>query len=287
VTTQSTLARSWRRHPIRTIATPVVVLLLIAAAVLWWSPSWLPAWAERLRGRLAEWLEPVSDWFQSLAEEWPFEVATYALWSVVLVLAGSFWSYYSGTQLRIWRPTATIGFGGQKSLRGTFRLDRVISAAGVAATWAVFYGAAYLAAAWIVWALALRGDPDDPAGWLVFTVWWCASVALVLIMLAPLVLGRRARLQARHALVASGIDLEEGDRAVPGTSKTSDVEQRTLDALMKSDMAFQAVCRSKDARRFVPLVGRQASEVAPHWRGRRMLRAARKRASLTRSGASG
>ncbi len=107
--------------------------------------------------------------------------------AMAVVALGSFIAWQRGRGLRTWSPVA----GGRRTTRQSLQLP-----AGVAATWAVVYGAVCLAASG---AIAQWGE-DGPA-W-VFSIVWLAVIGVLLVLVVPMWLTGRFRRRLDRELVS-------------------------------------------------------------------------------------
>jgi patatin-related protein len=171
------LGSQWQRQRKHLVG----VLVAIGTAVLAVAALTSPWARDQVWGRLTD------------SDRWPHWMSDHQLltaWvaAAVVCIAGGAIAYQRGMGLRVWRRSVA----GQAS-----ELARVTDPAGVAASWAAVYGAGYLVLALGLWQWIVdRGEPvchlgrsaGDSTCTPVFTiasVLWLATLAAVLIALAP------------------------------------------------------------------------------------------------------
>lgn len=274
---------SWKRLRPRTqkfLVAGAVVAVLVALVLLWKREAMAAAFGAVVA---------------ALDERLPLQV----LATILLVVVGAMVSYREGVMLRTWRveqPRRTdaaaaagesadaAGAGDQDGdgmpsyeepghVRGCFGLPDLHHPAGVAATWAPVYGGGVLVLAMLI--RAWLGT--DREGWQQFTLWWLATLGVLLCLAAPLLVARGSRGRVPDLLRAPWAEqprpTRDDGRSLP---RAGDDSQRLLHQLLKYDLPFRFLVEPApraSARERLRGRPREATELRLTPAGRRLLSA--------------
>ena len=120
---------------------------------------------------------------------------TVAVLFALVVLVGATLAFQEGRQFRSWHPDTdrTEHYPrGTGEVTGAFHRVRVDHPAGVAASWAAVYGLAFLVLAWVLYWLDWADEAD---AWRQISFWWLAGIGVLLCLVAPVAVTRKARRQ--------------------------------------------------------------------------------------------
>lgn len=157
--------------------------------------------------------------------------------TVVAVIAGAYLAHKSSVGLRRWRPAAAadeLADVAPNAIRGPFLWEPVADPDGVAASWAAVYGTAYLGCAWALGSLAEPRGGIDPRtwNWVSTAVAAWAVLGVVLLLVAPWMLSRRAWVRGGRTVARAG------------ALESADPDRQLLRRLVALDVASWHFCES-------------------------------------------
>jgi hypothetical protein len=252
--------RTWSKHNPKTLRRTLAAGLGVAAAVVAGYAAW------RQWGPLSETTVERLQQSQTVA----------VLFAVIVVVGGTL-AFQEGRQFRSWHPDVNRPERyprGAGEVTGAFHRVRVDHPAGVAASWAAVYGLAFLCLAWVLYWLDWADEAD---AWRQISFWWLAGIGLLLCLVAPVAVTRKARRQVHESVRRNWPPIipppPPGASPDKKTLWPDDAAQRLAFSLLKYDVAYYYLLRGPH-RWWEGVTGtpKKTQQLALTRQGRRLLR---------------